>query len=131
VPLLLTVQLALPERVLLSKAPGSFFSQHRGAVGPETLVLADQNSVRAVAWVLQRDDVVLLGPPGELAYGVEQHPSPARSLELAEARELIERQRGNVVLFVETSRYERWRPSLPLPVSEDVQSRHGFAVVTY
>jgi len=131
VPLLLTVQLALPSRVLQSKAPGSFLAQHRDLVGADTVVLADSNGVRAACWVFQRDDVVILGSPGELRYGVEQDPSQARWLDVGEARQLIEEHRGNVVLFVENRRYTEWQPLLPTPSSVDSQSRHGWVFVTY
>ena len=94
-PLLVAAQAALPQRVLDSKAPGTFLARHRGEVTPETLILADQNTLRAACWIFRRSDVVVVGEPGELAFGSE-HPSGAgRRLDLSQARARIEASLGS------------------------------------
>lgn len=131
VPLLLAAQLALPEWVQLSKAPGAFLTQHRARIGPQTVVLADSKAVHAACWIFARDDIVLVGPTSELSYGVERDGSGERAIELAEARQLIEQHRGRVVLVAASSRYDWWKPLLPAPTSEDSQGERGFVVATY
>ena len=130
-PLLVVVQVALPQRVLRSKAPGAFLAAHRDGVAPDSVLLSDQNTVRAVSWVFRRHDVVLVGHPGELAFGAE-HPSGAgRRLDLPQAKALIEANPGRAVLVTEARKYRSWREQLPAPRSEDVEDGKGFAFVRY
>jgi len=130
-PLLVVVQVALPQRVLRSKAPGAFLAAHRDGVAPDSVLLSDQNTVRAVSWVFRRHDVVLVGHPGELAFGAA-HPSGAgRRLDLPQAKALIEANPGRAVLITEARKYRSWREQLPAPRSEDVEDGKGFAFVRY
>lgn len=130
VPLVLALQLALPQRVLLSKAPGAFLAAHRSEVGPQTIVISDANSARAACWILGRDDVRLLGPLRELSYGAERDTSD-RVIDFEGARRLIAEHPGEVVLFTEDDNYRWWQALLPRPRSEESQGENGFVFATY
>lgn len=130
-PLLVAAQAALPEPVLESRAPGAFFASHREAVTPATVLLADRNTLRAATWIFRRDDVVVVGSPGELQFGVEHSPEAGRSVDFEQARALIAANAGAVVLVIEASKYRRWRAELPPPRQVTTQGDEGFVVVHY
>jgi 4-amino-4-deoxy-L-arabinose transferase len=128
-PLLLLVQLALPDR-MRDRTPGEFLERHRAAVKTQTLVLADGGSVTPACWVFRRDNVLLVQTAGELAYGVERD-APHRLLDVGQAADVIARNRGGVVLVTKSAKYARWKDRLPRPVLEDVQGGDGFVFVRY
>lgn len=131
VPLLLTLQIALPDRVLASKAPGVFLAQQARDLPPETPVLVDADGARAAGWALRRSDLVILGSPGELRYGLENAPEPGREVTLSEARRLIRRHPEGVALIAPFRVYAGWEPLLPEPSRTVVDEFGGWVFVWY
>ena len=48
---------SLPDQTKVSTAPGRFIERYRSQIGPDTMVLSDEDSVRANCWYLKRDDL--------------------------------------------------------------------------
>jgi 4-amino-4-deoxy-L-arabinose transferase len=129
VALLLALQLSIPEPVLARVAPGELLTRQVGGASPSTLVLSDGFAVRAVSWWLRRSDVVLVGDPGELAYGLARAGVEPLTPEQAAAR--IRSHQGTVLLVAEGRRYAQWKASLPPPASEDRLDEDGVVVARY
>jgi 4-amino-4-deoxy-L-arabinose transferase len=127
--LLLSVHFLMPESSMARKAPGEFLLRQRDKIGPGTLLVSTDDPVRAVCWFYKRDDVFLVGDPGELRYGIHYPDSRSRLLTVDQLRELIRENRGKnrVVFITKTDDYEEYRRWLPEPSYESKNSRFVFA----
>jgi 4-amino-4-deoxy-L-arabinose transferase len=126
---LFSAQFLMPELSIERKAPGEFLTQQKDRVGPGTVVVSTDDPVRAVCWFYKRDDVFLVGDPGELAYGLGYPDSRKRLLTVDEFRDLIHDSRGkkHVVFITKTDAYPYYRRELPEPSFERKNSRFVFA----
>lgn len=58
------------------KAPEAFLTKHGEVLGdPEAIVITDSQLFHAVNWLYGRYDVLIFGHPGEVAWGIEDHPN--------------------------------------------------------
>ena len=67
----------LPQELLHKKAPVAFFESAKFLIPPEMPVLAEGPISTSVAWALDRNDLFILGDPGELAFGLKKQPQRA------------------------------------------------------
>lgn len=111
----------IPDVVAGSVMPGNFLEAHRNEITPDTLVISDRDLTAAACWYLKRDDIRVLGSPGELDYGLSWHSGQGKKLDVEEAVDLIRRHPGKVVLVAEARAVRKWEKQLPSPV-EEVQS---------
>jgi len=83
-------------------------------VSPDDVVVTGRSEMAAVAWTLKRADLIVIGKPGELAYGFENYPGEyaGRHYPNEALPELIARHRGKLV-YITTKRNLRKHPPPP------------------
>ena len=121
----------LPDQTLVAKAPGRFIERWRSEIGPDTVVLSDEESVRANCWYLKRADLYVFGGAGELDYGMEYPDALNRLLSLDAAGDVIRRHRGKLVLIARSDNLEQWKARLPKPDRADSSGPDGYTIWTY
>jgi 4-amino-4-deoxy-L-arabinose transferase len=122
---------AIPERVLIEKAPGSFLLKNAAYIHPETEIVSGAYLTTAVNWCYKRSDVYLLGSPGELSYGLEYPDSKERQLNFESFKTLVVKQHAKnerVVLVEDQDRYKKIEKDLPPPVFIDMNGHFLFAL---
>ena len=118
----------LPDLTIEHKAPGEFLLRHSHRIRPETILVSDEEPVRAVCWFYRRSDVYLLGTAGELSYGLHFEDSKHRLLNPDQFREFVHKNRGKgrVTLIAKAWKYRNWKQNLPEPLFEDSNGNGGF-----
>ncbi len=95
------------------------------------LVLIDRSLMAAACWVLKRDDLVVLGKPGELEYGFKNYPEYAARHYPDEALpEFIKKHRNGNVFYI-TSRDLRRKPFPGNGPNAAIVSDHGVTVLKF
>lgn len=122
---------ALPEREIASRAPGRLLERNLSRVTPDAIVVSNDNVVRAVCWFFKRDDVRILGEPGELAYGLDHDDAPpGRLLSIDALAEMIRNnpEKRPVILVLIAAHYAAHADRLPPPRFVDSDNHFVFAV---
>ena len=70
----------MPDQTLEEKAPGLLLERYRQGIGPDRVIISDEDTLRAACWYLKRSDVVVLGSGGELDYGLAYADADGRLL---------------------------------------------------
>jgi len=120
VPVIICGQQALPTAALGNKLPESGLSFCLQTLAPTAndLVIVDRNTTAPAAWLLKRDDLIVLGKPGELAYGFANYPQyAARHYGANELPQLLSRPRPGQIFWITTRklRNEDFPQGRPLP----------------
>jgi 4-amino-4-deoxy-L-arabinose transferase len=123
-----SVPFLMPDITQERKAPGEFLSRHLERIRPDTMVVSSDDPIRAVCWFFKRQDVFLVGSPGELTYGLQYPDSRHRLLTVEQLRRLIEENSGKkqVILIARSDAYQEYRKQIPKPLFEDHNSRFVF-----
>lgn len=80
--LLPLLSIALPNGMVDNKLPSTFIQAQLGHFKSAGLLVSNDLGVAAsLAWATHRDDVVLVGGPGELKYGFAREPASGRLIE--------------------------------------------------
>ncbi|WP_282287088.1 lipid IV(A) 4-amino-4-deoxy-L-arabinosyltransferase [Pseudomonas sp. PS02302] len=80
--LLPLLSIALPNSLVDNKLPSTFIQAQLGHFKNAGLLVSNDLGVAAsLAWATHRDDVVLVGGPGELKYGFAREPASGRLIE--------------------------------------------------
>ena len=125
----------------LAAIPGPLFGDRMTGIGlaeclrqvpvsPDDVVLTGRSEMAAVAWTLKRADLIVVGKPGELAYGFKNYPGEyaGRHCPDEALRDLIARHRGRVA-YITTKRNLRKHP---LPPGGGAYAEHcGMAIKRY
>ncbi|MDY6823251.1 MAG: phospholipid carrier-dependent glycosyltransferase [Thermodesulfobacteriota bacterium] len=129
-PLLLffVVHFTIPDLTREVKSPGPILEQYAQGIDSKDIVISDENSIRAVGWYLERNDVYLLGGTGELDYGLKYKDAVGRLLDMQTAVDLIQNNRGRTVLIARVKHIARWRDQLPQPVFRDRSGPEGYVL---
>ncbi len=108
----LTYPVAIPAHLERPLAPVPFLvHQFSQKLTPDTLVLADDRMVVAVAWALRSDDVGVYLKPGELAYGLNRPEGQGRFYSQERLEALVkEGTRPIVVATRSSNRVKRMPP---------------------
>jgi len=132
-PLLLffTAHFILPDLTIEKKAPGILLERYSQDIGHDTIIISDENTVRAVCWYLKRSDVYMLGGAGELDYGLAYEDVAGRKLDIQSAVRLIDCNQGKTVLVARAKSIRRWQDQLPKPVSQDDSGPEGYVLWRY
>ncbi|MCF8108530.1 MAG: phospholipid carrier-dependent glycosyltransferase [Desulfohalobiaceae bacterium] len=127
-PLFFLAHFIVPDSTIEAKMPASLLEQHAHSITDKDLVLADDNTIRAVCWYLKRSDIILVEKDGELEYGLGYADAENRLLDPQSAAELIKHNRGRAVLIARVRKIEKWRNQLPRPDFQAVSGPSGYAV---
>jgi len=129
--LLLLIHFTIPGQVLAQSAPGRLLQRYRYRIAPDTILISGEDAMGATCWYLKRKDVYLLGPAGELTYGLQYPDAAGRVLNTDSASRLIEQNRGKVLLIIRAAKIDHLRQGLPRPVFEDNSGPGGFVLWGY
>ena len=129
--LLTAAPFLMPSLSIEKKSPGALLLRHKDTISEATIVLADEEPLRAVCWYLERTDVLLVNGAGELAYGLSYPDAQGRLLDLPQASATILANPGNVVLVARARNYRRWAAQLPPPRTIDDSGQDGYILARY
>ncbi|MBL7204960.1 MAG: phospholipid carrier-dependent glycosyltransferase [Desulfobacteraceae bacterium] len=129
--LFFTAHFILPDLTIEKKAPGILLERYRHGIGQNTIVISDEDTIRAVCWYLKRSDVYVLGGAGELDYGLAYEDAAGKLLEIKSAVRLIDCNQGKTVLVARAKSIRRWQDQLPKPVSQDDSGPEGYVLWRY
>jgi 4-amino-4-deoxy-L-arabinose transferase len=121
----------IPDLTNEVKSPGPFLEKNSHIVSENDKVITSKNTVKAVCWYLKRNDLHILGWPGELQYGMQYDDAGDRLLDFKKARQLIDENPGRTVLIVTTRELELWQSNLPTPVSKENNGPQGYVLWHY
>lgn len=95
------------------------------------IILVDRGTLQAAAWLLKRTDLVLIGKPGELQYGLSNYPEYAsRWYKEEESDKLLAASRPGSRLFI-TMRNLRRKPLPPDWAAEQTVTRNGISIIRF
>ncbi len=129
--LMLSVNFIVPDLALEKKSPGLILEKYSRNDVKGKIVISDNNSAGAVCWYFKRNDVYILGTPGEYHYGLEHNGSNIRKLDIQTVIRLMAENPGNLILVGRTRKMERWRQKLPKPVYEETSGDKGYVLLEY
>ncbi len=117
IPLICAGQLAIPHEALESKAPAAALQlAARRFPDPEQIVVTHPSLMHAVAYELQRPDLLVRGS-SELNYGFSFEPG--RAINPLELNQLLNRERRPAVLFIARGVDERDLPGRIPPIDAE------------
>jgi len=122
---------SLPDNTRAAKCPGEFLQRNKETIARNDVILADEESVTAACWYLQRNNIYVLGPLGELAYGFRYPDAQMKSIDLQSATELIRQHREKTVLIARARNYNQWQDKLPPASTLDQSDNNGYVVVRF
>jgi 4-amino-4-deoxy-L-arabinose transferase len=110
----------LPAPILETKAPGEFLLRQAHRIQQNTILVSEDDLLRAACWFYGRSDIYLIGDAGELDYGIRHYGLKKRLLDLEKLKRLISENRGTgrVTLIANARDYSAWKPNLPAPIFE-------------
>jgi len=121
----------IPDLTIEKKAPGILLERYSQDIGHDTIIISDEDTVRAVCWYLKRSDVYVLGGGGELDYGLAYEDAAGRWIDMKSAVGLIKRNQGKILLIAMVKNILRWRDQLPKPVFLDDSGPEGYVFWRY
>ena len=122
---------AVPSIALDSRTPGKLLNRNLSRVTPDTILVSNDNVLRAVCWFFKRDDVKLLEGVGELAYGLKHDDSkPGKFLNFDALKKMMKENKGKrpVILVLIKNHYDSYKDQLPAPIFTDTDNHFVFAV---
>lgn len=107
--------LVLVPAVGSDRFPLAFLREAVDELPADPIVVAQDNLLHAACWLLERDDVLALGWPGEFEYGLSWPDAAGRHLEIEELRALLldPMRTRPVVAFGVTDAGETWWQGMP------------------
>lgn len=132
-PLLLhfSIHFLMPGFAFEQKAPGPLLERNQQAVRKDTIIISDNDMVRAACWYFRRNNIYLLKSSGELGYGLNFKDAKGRHLDLRSAADIIKRHPGHTVLVARARNIRQWRDRLPRPIFWDSSGREGYVLWRY
>jgi 4-amino-4-deoxy-L-arabinose transferase len=129
--LFLTSPFILPDLTIQKKAPGILLERYFHDIGRDTIIISDEETVRAVCWYLKRTDIHVLGGGGELDYGLGYEDANGRATDMRSAVDLINQNQGKILLIARVKNISKWRDQLPKPVFQDDSGPKGYGFRKY
>ncbi|MCC8190904.1 MAG: phospholipid carrier-dependent glycosyltransferase [Planctomycetes bacterium] len=127
--------LFLPGAAEDRKSPSRLLAEALPDTPADALIIADRAAITSVCWLLKRNDVVLYGSPGELAYGLRHGDGRERHIATAaEAADRIVRALATgrpVSLVVRDVNYAGIAAALPARVPDAMRERSIFVWAVY
>ena len=120
---LLSLPVAFESKPMAAVSPGGFLDGFRERVHPRTTLVSDVDTIHAVCWVFGRDDVVLLGNPGELDFGTKKADRGKRHLESGRLVDYAKKNNLEILVFAgEYNTFDEFSDGMPAPI---FQAREG------
>ncbi len=129
--LLCVAPFLMPAQTIEMKSPGALLLEHKKEVHADTLILSDEESLRAVCWYLQRADILLVRDAGEVTYGLGYKDAEGRLLDLPQIRAKILAHQGKIILIARARNYRQWIQQLPNPKTIDESGQDGYIFATF
>jgi 4-amino-4-deoxy-L-arabinose transferase len=137
--IIFSIPFIIPGVTLQNKTPGKILLQYSNLVHPDTILVSDEDQVRAVCWFYKRNDVYLIGGGGELMYGLKYKDSKSRLLTIDGFNALVKRYPGRIVAVYNFQKYQSWKGKLPKPLflqtnaknTSDIIPEDGFVIAKY
>lgn len=126
-----TTHFIIPDLTIEKNVPGILLERYRQNISHDTIIMSDENTVRAVCWYLGRSDVYLLEDGGELNYGLSYSDASGRLIDIKSAADLIKWNGGKIILIARGKNILRWRDQLPGPVFQDDSGPEGYVFWRY
>lgn len=134
----------IPDKTLESKCPGPLLERIRPTITAQDIIIADEDTMHAVCWTLQRNDIYLAGTAGEFAYGMNQPAEIHRRLQtpstnklglieqsLEPLQDFIHQHQGKIVFVTRANNYQHWRSKLPQPLEQEQNGEKGTFVLRF
>ena len=122
---------AVPGSAMDRRMPGELLERNISRVTPESILVSNDNLVRAIGWFYKRNDVKMLEEKGELTYGLKHDENiPGQFLEFDALKEMIRENAGNrpVVMILIKDHYANYSDRLPAPKYLDADNHFVLAV---
>ena len=122
---------SVPNSAMDRRMPGELLGRNLSRVPPDSILVSNDNVLRAVCWFFKRDDVKVLEKAGEFTYGLKHDPDkPGRFLSVQALKELIGENAGKhpVILVLTKDHYGDYTDQLPAPIFTDMDNHFVFAV---
>ena len=137
--LVFSTPFVVPDVTLQHKTPGKFLLRYSELVRPDTILVSDEDQVRAVCWFYKRNDVYLLAGGGELTYGLQYNDSKDRLLTVDRFNTLVKRYPGRIVAVFNFRKYQSLKGKLLKPLfletnvknTSDIMPKDGFVFAKY
>jgi 4-amino-4-deoxy-L-arabinose transferase len=126
-----TAHFIIPDLTNQVKSPGPLLERNRHVISQNDNIITSKNTVKAVCWYLKRDNLHILGWPGELQYGMKYDDARDRLLNFKTAQQLIVNNPGKTVLVVTARELEQWQANIPEPVFKDDNGTQGYVLWRY
>jgi 4-amino-4-deoxy-L-arabinose transferase len=127
----LSAHFIMPDLTIEKKAPGILLERYVHDISHDTIIISDEETVRAVCWYLKRTDVHVLGGGGELDYGLGYEDANGRATDMTSAVNLIKQNQGKILLIARVKNLSEWRDQLPKPVFQDDSGPKGYGFRRY
>ena len=122
---------AVPNIAMDRRTPGNLLQRNLSRVTPDTILVSNDNVIRAVCWFFKRDDVKMVEKTGELTYGLKHDDNkPGKFLSDDALTEMIRENTGkrSVILVLIKDHFENYKDRLPAPSFTDTDNHFVFAV---
>lgn len=110
VPVIIFGQLVIPERALGDKAPNAALTELGRHIPPGAILAMHRSMFHAAAWVYNRSDILLVGSPGELDYGLMRGDGRVRFMKPAEYQAFLLRPDRPELVFLTRERSDDYLP---------------------
>jgi 4-amino-4-deoxy-L-arabinose transferase len=126
-----TLNLLIPEQTIISKSPGILLRRNKDHIDKNIILISDEATAGAACWYFKRDDIYILGAPGELDYGLNREEAKNRLLSPEKARKIIIEHKNEVILTARTRNLNKWENLLPEPVFTDTSGPSGYVLLKF
>ncbi len=128
---LFIVHFAVPDIAIEQSAPGRLLEKHFSNINSNDIIISCEDAVGAACWTLKRNNVYLLGPTGELTYGLGYQDGSGRLLDAGSAARLIEKNSRHIAIIAKPDKVRSLRQTLPAPLMQDDSGPDGYVFYRY
>jgi len=122
---------AVPDIAIEQSAPERLLEKNLKNIKSNDIIISGEEAVGAACWTLKRNNVYLLGPAGELTYGLAYRDGAGRLLDTPSAAHLIEKNKGHIAIVARADKVRNLRKDLPAPFLRDDNGPDGYVFYRY
>ena len=128
----IVIHFIVPRAIEDSRYPAQLLSRHAARVAPGAPVFSRPEKLTAACWYFRRSDVFILGPPGEMRYGLRHDDAKHRALSDEDfARYVARCAPGTVITVVASPSSYREHLEGMMPVPDLKEEGGGCMLVQY